>query len=206
MHRGVQYVDVVLDNIGRLAAIQGFIPAFHSVLNEDDAVQRPNIIPTSSRGAGLTADIQGIARDLAIRPVGHRLGHSNILLHDIAGIAVVVGDVPLAVRIEVDDGDRSIIGDLNEAIRRGRSGAAHIQGTTGNLTGQLGSVGQGQQGDVLLHDEAGVGTIGGGIPGSVVLGNDEQGFIGNTCEDGSGRIRSRAKIEATASNGAEKYE
>lgn len=36
-----------------------------------------------------------------------------------------------------------------------------------------------------------------------MIGNDEQGFIGNTREDGSGRIRSRAKIEATASDGAE---
>ena len=37
----------------------------------------------------------------------------------------------------------------------------------------------------------------------VVFGNDEQGFIGNAHEDGSGRIRSRAKIEATAGDGAE---
>ena len=36
-----------------------------------------------------------------------------------------------------------------------------------------------------------------------MLGNDEQGFIGNAREDGSGRICSRAKIEATASDGAE---
>ena len=36
-----------------------------------------------------------------------------------------------------------------------------------------------------------------------MLGNDEQGFIGNAREDGSGRIRSHAKIEATASDGAE---
>ena len=48
-----------------------------------------------------------------------------------------------------------------------------------------------------------MGAIGGSIPGIVVLGNDEQGFVGNTREDGSGRIRSRAKIEATASDGAE---
>lgn len=33
--------------------------------------------------------------------------------------------------------------------------------------------------------------------------NDEQGFIGDAREDSSGRIRSRAKIEATASDGAE---
>ena len=37
----------------------------------------------------------------------------------------------------------------------------------------------------------------------VVLGNDEQGFFGDAREDRSGRIRSRAKIEATASDGAE---
>ena len=36
-----------------------------------------------------------------------------------------------------------------------------------------------------------------------MLGNDEQGFVGNAREDGSGRIRSRAKIEATASDGTE---
>ena len=96
-----------------------------------------------------------------------------------------------------------MFGDLNETIRRGRGDAAHIQGTTGDLTGQLGSVGQVQQGDVLLHDEAGMGAVGGSIPGGVMLGYDEQGFIGNAREDGSGRIRSRAKIEATASDGAE---
>ena len=33
--------------------------------------------------------------------------------------------------------------------------------------------------------------------------NDEQIFVGNAREDGSGRIRSRAKIEATASDGTE---
>ena len=33
--------------------------------------------------------------------------------------------------------------------------------------------------------------------------NDEQGFIGDAREDSGRRIRSRAKIEATTSDGAE---
>lgn len=48
-----------------------------------------------------------------------------------------------------------------------------------------------------------MGAVGGSIPGSVMLGNDEQGFIGDARKDGSGRIRSCTKIKATASDGAE---
>ena len=203
MHRGIQHVDVVLNDIGRLATIQGFIPTLHRILDEDNTVAGPDVVPAGGGGAGLAANVELSHIDLTVSPVGNGLRHGDILFHDIAGIAVVVGDVPLAVSIEVDDRDSSIVGDLNKAIRRGRSGAAHVQGATGDFTGQLGSVGQIQQGDVLLHDEACMGAIGGSIPGSVVLGNDEQGFVGNAREDGSGRIRSRAKIEATASDGAE---
>ena len=203
MHRGIQHVDVVLGDIGRLTAIQGFIPTQHRILDEDNAVTGPNVVPAAGRSAGFTANIELSNVDLAVSPAGDGLRHGDILLHDIASVAVVVGDVPLTVRIEVDDGDSSIVGDLNEAIRRGRSGAAHIQGTTGDLTGQLSGVSQIHQGDVLLHDEAGMGTVGGSIPGVIVLGNDEQGFVGNAREDRSGRIRRRAKIEATASDGAE---
>ena len=36
-----------------------------------------------------------------------------------------------------------------------------------------------------------------------MLGKDEQGFVRNARKDGSGRIRRRAKIEATASDGVE---
>ena len=203
MHRGIQHVDVLLGDVSGLTAIQGFIPALHRVLDEDNTVSWPDVVPAASRGAGLAANVEFSHVDLAIRPVRNRLGHGDILLHDIAGVAVVVGDEPLAVGIEVDDGDSSIVGDLNEAIRRGRGGTAHVQRTTGDFTGKFGGVGQIQQGDVLLHDEAGMGAVGGGIPSSIVLGNNEQGFIGNAREDGSGRIRSRAKIEATASDGAE---
>ena len=203
MHGGIQHVDVLLSDVSGLTTIQGLIPALHRVLDEDDTVTGPDIVPATGRGAGFAAHVELGYIDLTVSPGGDRLRHGDILLHDIAGIAVVVGDVPLAVRIEVDNGDRSIVGDLNEAIRRGRSGAAHIQGTTGDLSGQLSSVGQVQQGDVLLHDEAGMGAVSGSIPGSVMLGYDEQGFVGDAREDSSGRIRSRAKIEATASDGAE---
>ena len=203
MHRGVQHIDVILNNIGRLTAIQGFIPTLHCVLDEDNTIAGPDVVPAAGRGAGFAANVEFSHIDLTVSPAGNGLRHGDILLHDIAGIAVVVGDVPLAVGIEVDDRDSGIVGNLNKAIRRGRGGAAHVQGATGDLTGQLGSVGQVQQGDVLLHDKTGMGAVGGSIPGIVVLGNDEQGFIGNAREDGSGRIRSRAKIEATASDGAE---
>lgn len=203
VHSGVQYVDVVLDNIGGLTTIQGLIPALHRILDEDNTVSWPNVVPAAGRGAGFAANVEFSHIDLTVSPVGNGLRHGDILLHDIAGIAVVVGDVPLAVSIEVDDGDRSIVGDLNEAIRSSGSSTAHIQGTTSDFTGQLSGVGQIQQGDILLHDEACMGAIGGSIPGGVVLGNDEQGFVWDAREDGSGRIRSRAKIEATASDGAE---
>lgn len=46
-------------------------------------------------------------------------------------------------------------------------------------------------------------TIGGSVPCAVKFGNDQQGFVGNAREDGSGRIRRHSKIEATASDGAE---
>ena len=41
------------------------------------------------------------------------------------------------------------------------------------------------------------------IPRIVVLAKDKQGFIRNACNYSCGRIRSRAKIKATASDGAE---
>ena len=41
------------------------------------------------------------------------------------------------------------------------------------------------------------------IPRIVVLAKDKQGCIRNACNYSCGRIRSRAKIKATASDGAE---
>ena len=41
------------------------------------------------------------------------------------------------------------------------------------------------------------------IPRIVVLAKDKQGFIRNACNYSCGRTRSRAKIKATASDGAE---
>ena len=41
------------------------------------------------------------------------------------------------------------------------------------------------------------------MPDSVMLGKDEQGFVRNARKDVSGRVRRRAKIKATASDGVE---
>lgn len=169
----------------------------------NNAVDWPYIVPAIRRSAGLTANIQGIALDLAIRPVRHGLGHNDILLHDIAGKAIVVGNIPQTGRIEIYHRDFSRIRNLDEPICSGRCGASQIERTARHHAEHLCGICQIQQGDELLHDETGTLTIGGSVPCAVKFGNDQQGFVGNAREDGSGRIRRHSKIEATASDGAE---
>ena len=55
----------------------------------------------------------------------------------------------------------------------------------------------------IAFNKARVRAVVSSIPRIVVLAKEKQGFIRNACNYSCGRTRSRAKIKATASDGAE---
>ena len=125
------------------------------------------------------------------------------MLHNIAGIACIVSDIPRAISIKIDDSNNSIVWNLNQPVRRNRSCTAQIQDATSDSAAHFEGGGPFRQCNILLFNKARVRAVASSIPRIVVLAKDKQGFIRNACNYSCGRIRSRAKIKATASDGAE---
>ena len=71
------------DYLGEFTAIEGFVPAVYATgLDQYQPIHGPNIVPAASLTAGFTADIQGVAFDLAIAPEVFNLIHVVLLSHN----------------------------------------------------------------------------------------------------------------------------
>lgn len=110
----------------------------------------PYTVPALSGNAGLAAHIEFVYIDLTVAPSGSEWRYGDILLHDIAGIACIVSDIPRAISIKIDDSNNSIVWNLNQPIRRNRSCTAQIQDATSDSAAHFDGGGPFRQCNILL--------------------------------------------------------